>query len=263
MPFFLIVMNAFEIFILYISCGAPFGVHFFFQNRHKSTFLTALLKSFLTVVVWIPYALRVLNANITKNKSVSKFDAADESDSALREKLDRIEKQMQQILVASRAAVSVFEFREVFERYSGLTLARRSDEIGENEREVFKIINHKSAELGAKCLHRRNRLRLDLHQKLASRDFLQLLAKFSFFEAEKLRASALEFATLLDDGETRRAIENLFAESSQIRQDSAVKQGEKEVVWNAKEHKPPLAKPISVPLTSRSMIATANLSNKD
>jgi hypothetical protein len=259
-------MNPSEIFILYLSCGAPFGVHFFFQNRHKSSFPTALLKSFLTVVVWIPYALRLLNANITKNKYVSKFDAGEESDAVLRKNLDRIEKQMLQILVESRAGVSVFEFREVIERYSGLTLAAQgeADEIGGNESEVFKITNHKSAELGAKCLHRRNRLRLEFHQRLASRDFLKLLAKFSFFEAEKLRAAALEFATLLKDGETRRAIENLFAESSQINQGYAVKQGEKEVVWNAKEHKPPLAKPISVPLTSsRSMIARAVSSNKD
>jgi hypothetical protein len=255
-------MNASEIFILYLSCGAPFGVYFFFQNRHKSAFPIALLKAFLTVVVWIPYALRLLNANVTKNKSVTRFDALDESDSALREKLDRLERQMLQIFLGSRAEVSVFEFREVLERYSGLTLAMRTDEVGENEREVFKIINHKNTELGAKCLHRRNRLRLELHQRLASRDFLKLLAKFSFFETEKLRLNALEFAKLLDDGETRRAVENLFSAGSQNGTDSAVKQGEK-AVWNSKEHKPPLAKPISVPLTSRSMTATANLSNKD
>jgi hypothetical protein len=257
-------MNAFEIFIIYLSCGAPFGVYFFFQHRQKSTFPIVLLKSFLTVVVWIPYALRILNANVTKKSSVSKFDTLDESDAALRKKLDEIEKRMLQILLDCKREVSVFEFREVVERYSGLTLAGQTDQVGENERGVFEIVNHKNPELGAKCLHRRNRLRLEFHQRLASRDFLQLLAKFSFFEAEKLRRAALEFATLLNDVETRRAIENLFAESPQISQGSAVKQGEREVVWNAKEHKPPLAKPISVPLTSRSMIATAaNLSNKD
>ena len=212
----------------------------------------------------IPYALRLLNANITKKSSVSKFDAVAESDAALGKKLDGIEKQLLEIFLAGRASVSVFELREVLERYSGLTLAaRETDEIGGNESEVFKISNHANAKLGAKCLHRRNRLRLEFHQRLASRDFLKLLAKFSFSEAEKLRRPALEFATLLNDGETRRAIENLFAESSQNRQSSAVKQGEKEVVWNAAQHKPPLAKPISVPITSRSMIATANSSNKD
>jgi hypothetical protein len=264
LPFSSNVMNAFEIFILYLSCGAPFGVYYFFQNRHKSSTSTALLKSFLTVVVWIPYALRILNANVTRKLSDSKFDATGDSDAALGRKLDEIEKRMLRLLVESKAPVSVLEFREVIERYTGLTRARAErDEIGANESEVFKITNHKMPELGAKCLHRRNRLRLEFHQRLASRDFLHLLAKFSFFEAEKLRTAALEFATLLEDGETRRAIEKLFAESSQNRSGSAVKQGEKEVVWNAKEHKPPLATPISVPINSRSMIATANLSNKD
>ena len=257
-------MNAFDIFILYLACGAPFGVYFFFQNRHKSSISRALLKSFLTVVVWIPYALQVLNANVTKKLSGSKFDAAGDSDAALTKKLDEIEKRMLQILLASKTGVSVFEFREVVERYTGLTFARAErDEIGANESEVFKITNHQNIALGAKCLHRRNRLRLEFHQRLASRDFLRMLAKFSFFEAEKLRTAALEFATLLDDGETRRAIEKLFAESSQITIGSAVKQGEKEVVWNANEHKPPLGTPISVPITSRSMIARAVSSNKD
>lgn len=271
-------MNAFEIFILYLSCGAPFGVYFFFQHRKSARRVPVILKSFLTVFVWIPYALRLLNANVTKRLSASKFDAAGETDADfLKKQLDEIEKRMQQILVESRAEVSVFEFREVFERYSGLTLAaRQADEVGENEREVFRIAGHENAALGAKCLHRRNRLRLRFHQSLASRDFLKLLAKFSSFKAEKLRAAALEFVTLLDDGETRRAIENLFAAGSsssspQNIQDSTVKQGEKEevaAVWNAKEHKPPPlgnSSQISVPLTgSRSMMAaTTNLSGKD
>ncbi len=266
------VMNAFEIFILYLSCGAPFGVYFFFQHRKNSRRAPLILKSFLTVFVWIPYALRLLNANVTKKLSVPKSSATSEPDSGfLRKRLDEIEKRMLQILVGSRAEVSVFEFREVFQRYAGLTLAAMqraaADEVGENERAVFKIANHANAELGAKCLHRRNRLRLEFHQRLASRDFLKLLAKFSFFEAQKLRAAALEFVTLLDDGETRRAVENLFAaadNSPQISRDSAVKQGEKEevVVWNATEHKPPLGNSsrISVPLASRkrrSMITAA------
>ncbi|HLM02481.1 MAG TPA: hypothetical protein VK400_15625 [Pyrinomonadaceae bacterium] len=206
-----------------------------------------------------------MNANVAKKPAASKFDAFDNSDAdgaALRKKLDEIEKRMLQILSAGKDAVSVFELREVIQRYAGLTLAAgQRDEIGENEREVFRIVDHQNAELGAKCLHRRNRLRLGFHQRLASRDFLRMLAKFSFFEAEKLRALALEFATLLDDGETRRAIENLFAatidekESLQINHGSVVNnQGEKEeVVWNAKERKQPLAaattggSPISVP----------------
>lgn len=255
-------MNSFEFFILYLSCGAPFGVYFFFQNRHRAGFMVALMKSFLTVVVWIPYALKLLNANITKNSSVSKFAASDESDAVLIRKLDDIQKRMLQILLESRTDVSVFELREVIERYAGLTLAGQTNEVGENESEVFKITNHKNAELGAKCLHRRNRLRLELHQRLASRDFLKLLSKFSDFEAEKLCPTALEFITLLNDVETRRAVENLFATGSQIDDGFTVKQGEN-VVWKSEEHKPPLAKPISVSLTNRAMTATANLRSKD
>jgi hypothetical protein len=252
-------MNPIEIFILYLACGAPFGVYFYFQNRNSRA---AVLKAFLTVVVWIPYALRLLNANVTKKISVSKFDALEESDSALRQKLDELQKRLTRILPESRTGVSVFEFREVVERYAGLTLARQTDEPGANESELFKITNHQNTPLGTKCLHRRNRLRLEFHQRLASRDFLKLLSKLSVFEAEKLRANALEFVTLLNDGETRRAVENLFAESSQIARDFVVIQGEK-AVWNSKEHKPPRVKPISVPLTSRAMTATTNLRKPD
>lgn len=255
-------MNPVDLFILYLACGAPFGVYFFFQNREKSPAAAILLKSFLTVVVWIPYALQLLNANITKKITVSKFDAADESDSALKKKLDEIQRRLMRIFLKSRADISVFEFREVVERYSGLTLAAQTDEVGDSESEVFKITNHKNTRLAAKCLHRRNRLRLEFHQRLASRDFLKLLSKLSGFEAEKLRLTALEFATLLNDGETRRALENLFAAGSQIDHDFVVIQGEK-VVWNSKERKPPLAKPISIPLTSRAMTATTSLRSKD
>jgi hypothetical protein len=265
LPFFLSVMNSLEIFIIYLSCGAPFGVYFFLQNRNRMKPFEAYLKSFLTVIVWIPYAFRLLNTNITKKLTAVDFDKSADSDSRLKERIDEVQKRLARIFTQADASFPIFEFREVTERYAALTLAGQIDDAGGDESELLRIANHQNIELGAKCITRRNRMRLELHQNLARKDFLKMLAKFAPFETEKLRAVALEFVTLLNDGETLQAVENLFAEVSQTDHGFAVRQREK-VVWKAREHKPSPAKTISAPLTQQrraALSATIKSCSKD
>lgn len=236
-------MNLLEIFIVYLACGAPFGVYFFFQNRRYSKTFSLILKSFLTVIVWIPYAFQLLNANITKKINTKKksglfFENADSTVSELEKKLEEKTKQMQQNLPKDKSFdVSVFEFREVVERFAGLTLALKNSNENEFESELLEIAKHKNATLGTKCLQRRNRSRLEFHQTQASNDFLKLLENFSTTASEKFRIAAFEFAKLLDDGETLERVQTLFAKPLQTEKDfTVIKQGEK-AVWSSREER--------------------------
>jgi hypothetical protein len=243
------VMNLSEFIIIYLACGAPFGVHYFLQNRRETDFNTIVLKSFLTVFVWIPYALQLFHSRITKELINKDFEKNFAADAARRNKLDEIQKNIWQIASKNNCAVSLFEFREIFERYVGLTLAMKETVAETFENELFTVAKHPDKNLGAKCLHRRNRSRLDFHQTLASRDFLKLLSRLRTDDSEKLRLSAIEFVKILDDAETLRAVEKLFAGAVQRKQTHIVQETEKEV-WNTDRHKPLPAKSISINLPS-------------
>lgn len=274
-------MSALEIFIVYLSCGAPFGVHFYFQNRGRQRPAIVFLKSFLTVVVWIPYAVRLLNANITKKIFINNFDKKQDSDSRRLERLDEIEKRLVRIFTQAGAGLSVFEIREVVERYAGLSLALNKEEnyaaaadgvggdndSGESESEFLIASNHQNVRLGTKCLLRRNRLRLEFHQTLARNDFLKLMSAFPPAEMKKLSPTVGEFVTLLNDAEGFEAIENLCARASQIEQDRSVTKTETAAVWKFREHKPLTEKIISAHLTPHrkpeTLTATANSSSRD
>jgi hypothetical protein len=263
-------MNALEIFIVYLSCGAPFGVHFYFQNRSRGTRGDVFLKSFLTVVVWIPYALRLLHANITKKLFVNNFDGKRNSDSRRAPALAEAERRLIRYCSENCIGLSVFEIREIVERYAGLTLAvKQFSETDEGESELLKVANHENVRLGTKCLSRRNRLRLEFHQTLARGDFLKLLAnEFSSEEIKKISPLALEFVTLLSDEAGARAIENLCAEALQIQTDLTVRQGEKTAVWKSfRERKPQPGKIISARIrrshSPKPLTATISSRSKD
>jgi hypothetical protein len=242
-------MNLLEIFIIYLSAGAPFGVHFFFQNRYRSVPSIILLKSFLTVFVWIPYALRLLNAYITENIFTAlAFARVDGLVSTKRKKLDQAQKRLLRILTLAGTDISLFEIREVLERYAGLTIARQNFP-EDAEPELLKSVNHQNLRIGGKCFQRRNRFRLEKHQILASKDFLNLLRSVSQKEKKKLRPAALYFVKLLDDTETFRAVEKLFDATQQTKKGFAVKSREIEV-WKSTEHKQPPARQISLPISS-------------
>ncbi len=160
--------------------------------------------------------------------------------------------------------MSIFEFREIFERYVGLTAAvqKAGEEPTLAEENLLQIGASEHDELSAICLHRRNRKRLFNHQTEARRDFLELLAKLSSFypDREKLVVLAIECAKLVNDSEAQIALENLLNDKISGAEDIAVKNLEKEL-WSRETLPPPSAKQISYHL--RKMPATVNLSGKD
>ncbi len=230
---FLILMNVTDFFIIYLSCGAPFGVYFFLQKRNQSNRRKLYLKSLLTLFVWIPYAFQLLSDFATKKSQKEKL--------AAEEKLLDFQKQIAQCLIDSGASGKLFEFREILERYAGLTLACNSarNEPSAAEREIFRIALQCNIEAGANCLHRRNRLRLEFHQTLARKDFLQAVAKLRLAasDSEKLKYSANGFVEILQDAEAQNNLAEIFDESLQSRDNFNVPDSGKEEC-NLIKHKP-------------------------
>lgn len=243
-------MNTVDLIIIYLTCGAPFGVYYFYQQRD---FSNKLRRSVLVTLFWFPFAFKLLHSFVTKKFPKTKFDEKSLTDS--------FEKKFAQILLEENVDVLLFDFRETFERYIGLTKAV-STEANAAEAEIFQITNHGNKKLATKLLNRRNRSRLITHQILARRDFLRLIEKIysGVFKQEKVRTLTVDFVKLIKDEEALAELHRIFQNPTQSASESPVNDMESEV-WNPIEPKQ-LPTPRK-PLNFRTMSATAITSKPD
>ncbi|HEY8560808.1 MAG TPA: hypothetical protein VIL74_10575 [Pyrinomonadaceae bacterium] len=256
-------MNLRDIFIIYLACGAPFAVAYFLQNRNRAAAKFLWLKTLFRFVFWVPFAVqKVVRTGLLTNLYHHAFALAPETDANEAREIDEIRRFFERKLPSR--AFSIYELRETFERYVGLSLEVRSDasEIAPSENEIYRITNHANKKLAAVCLNRRNRKRLSFHQNLARRDFFEILGKFvdRSESARDIFERAARLAVLVGDAEAERAIAELAAESTQIADRISVKNTGKEI-WMPDQHKPLSDSTISTNL--QVLTATANLSNKD
>jgi hypothetical protein len=241
-------MNLYDFLIIYFACGAPVGVYYFLQNRHRSDRQKLLLKTFLAFAVWMPFLWKHFRDRFKNNFGGGRF-----SDAKLEEKIRGARARLEKSLAETNPNLSIYEIREVFDRYASLTLSSQIDDADHQSaskaRELFQIAGHNNSELAAICLERRNRKELIFHHTLARADFLDLLVG-----NEKL-AAAIEFVSLLNDAQAKEAIEKM-----QTVEEPFVKNTEKQS-WNSETHKPAFTKTRLTRL--KALTATTSLRNKD
>lgn len=259
------MMTIFDLLIIYLAGGAPFGVYYFLHYRRRSISKHIWFKTILTFLFWIPFAYRLLRNGKIKRKLFNlRFDVGNDSDSEMDKKLFSIGQQIEKIFLEVRYPISIYEVREVFERYSGLTLAHKNPNDTNNQHvaELFRIANRENVKLGAICLERRNQTRLKFHQTQAREDFLKLLAKLVAKNAqvEKLELLSVQFVKTLEDETAITEIKKLFKNVLQTDKKLPVKDSEKDL-WKVAIHKPQPAKQLSISLPN--LRARTNSFSKD
>ena len=208
--------------------------------------------------MWLPFAVRLLLNKVSTDQSHYLETKKEKS-------LYSIQKQIEAISLEMNLPISIYELREIFERYVGLTLVN-ADKNGAKtklNKDFFQISDHADAGLAARCYERRNRKRLSFHHTLARQDFLNLIGKMSSsgVKQAELGDLAVEFAAVLNDSELRVALEAIFAENSQTAHQFPVTNLEKDL-WKPEIHKPlPVINPISTRL--QTMTAVTNSHSKD
>ncbi len=264
---YLNAMNILDFFILYLACGAPLGVYYFFENREQKNSNQFRLKTFFTFLFWIPFACRLLlEKNLRRSSPIMRQETfADEQTEA---KISFYRNQFEIFLPASSVKISVFEFREIFDRYVGLSLALNSGKhttvFTEEEKDFYQIAEHKNAELAFICLNRRNLRRLSFHQTSARQDFFQILNRLleTVPNKKKLGESAIEFVKLFDDLEALAALEKIPACLAQNDLNFAVKRLEKHL-WKPELRKPLPASQTTFQLQTITAATATNSSSKD
>ncbi|HEY0426203.1 MAG TPA: hypothetical protein VGC76_00225 [Pyrinomonadaceae bacterium] len=260
-------MNLYDFLIIYLACGAPFGVYYFLQNRKMHEFEYLRLKSILNFLFWLPSAVRLLRKNgDLQNFFRNNFGGERSLDAKTEKNICLAQKRLEKIFLESRAKLSIYEFREIINRYVGLTVTsqfeHKTAQTARTKNDLFQISGHKNNSLAAVCLERRNRKRLLFHQRQARVDFLKVLAELfdSGSDRENLETAAIEFATLLNDAEALGALEKLFKREAQTGETANVKNAETEI-WKTEARKPLLVTPNSTRL--KALTAAMNLRAKD
>ncbi len=254
-------MNSSDFLIIYLTCGAPFGVFYFLQNRKEQNNIRLWLKTFFTFIFWLPFGFRLL-----ENKARKKFyggKKAFSNSDKIETEIFPFQNHFEEILRKSDLQISIFEFREVIERYVGLTLAKYngSTKATETEKDFFRIANGGNAEIGAVCLNRRNLKRLTFHQIQARQDFLQLIGRLVIFasDKEKFAEAAADFFRVLEDAEAQSAFENVLTDNLRNKKNFVVTRSEN-FLWNTPTLEPPV-KPATLRL--QTLTRTANSSARD
>lgn len=258
-------MTLFDLLIIYSACGAPFGVYYFLHYRKRSVSKQIWFKTILTFLFWIPFAYKLLrNGKIKRKLFHLRFNVGNDSEPEMDKRLFSIGQQIEKLFLEIRYPISIYEVREVFERYSGLILAYKNPNRANNQfaTEFFRIAGRENVKLGAICVERRNQKRLEFHQTQAREDFLKLLGNLATKTAQikKLEFLTIQFVKTLKDETTIREIKKLFSSALQTDKNLPVNALEKDL-WKAAIHKPQTAKQLSITLPN--LKATTNSYSKD
>jgi hypothetical protein len=255
-------MNSFDFLIIYLTIGAPLSVFYFLQNRKEQNEIRLWTKTILTFVFWMPFAFRLLMQNNRKMNFFAEGNASFLKSDKAEIEIFLFQKRLEKMLQESDLQISIFEFREVIERYVGLTLAK-SQENGKTsaaKKEIFQIESGRNVEIGTICLNRRNLKRLTFHQIQARRDFFQIINQLSEFAAdrENFIDSVISFFRLINDVDAQ--IGEVIFEKAPDEKNFASNHSEK-FLWNTETHNSPPVKSKTIQL--QSLHATANSSAKD
>lgn len=221
--------------IIYLAIGSPIAVYHFLRSGKDPSFSTLALAIPL-LFLWPIYTIWLIRLPNTSGR-FRKVYSPDYAglDARTSKRVDAIRVGMEEILNTRLPGRSPFDFREVFERYVGLSSMGPLNPV--DARTPFAGLTSSARadeELNAICLNRRNERHLEFHQIRARNDFMMLVETISEqgFPDGKFFGLATELASLIAD---REMIEYLAVINEQSRPRSIVTDLENEV-WTSKAH---------------------------
>jgi hypothetical protein len=149
-----------DLLIIYFSCGAPFAVYRITRSSVPLSVKTITI-SFVSLFGWPIIAVLL----------VFKSQTREEYASVRRVALDKIRALIEaELFIDNRSTSSIFTFREIYSRFTGLSEAAV---LGSSmPAELLKVCDHPTTAVAGAILTRRNRERLQRHKTAARAEFL-------------------------------------------------------------------------------------------
>ena len=205
-----------DIFIVYLTFGAPLAVYKYLQNRSMSR-RRRTLYSLSTFIFWIPAAVQIVYLYFSNAYSVDGFVSKQVLD-ARENRIAEIGESLRMELMGFPGAAGMHDVRETIDRYIGLTGAARN--IGRSilvGAELFGAAGRRQHDLAQRCLMRRNLRRLEQHHTQARRDLVNLLEEVSErFDASDAVGTAIELGRQLEDGDIVKDLRDLKVQRGEV-----------------------------------------------
>ena len=171
-------------------------MHFFFAATRKLNLYFAV--QIVLVAVFWPVAAFLLVQKVQRQRVIgTKIGQID-----IERRLDSFRVEIERSAFPDGTAASVFEFRELFARYTGLARAANTKHSAASGNELFKLAAHGQADLASICLERKVRNRLLTHADAAREEFVSFIAAASINADRRLLSLASAMAESLDDQQT-------------------------------------------------------------
>jgi len=177
--------------IIYFACGSPIGVYRITRAAHlRSPRQAASVGAYF--ILWPIFAPAILRRSLLVREA------------NIEQALSIIRSAIEKIAFVGSQTIPVFEFREIFARYTGLTLALNAGGAPNFSADLFKVSKHGNLALATACLNRRNRQRLSFHQMQARREFVDMVARMarSHTRGTEIVELGLQLTHLLNDQHT-------------------------------------------------------------
>ncbi|MBX7055789.1 MAG: hypothetical protein K1X36_12610 [Pyrinomonadaceae bacterium] len=165
-------MNFSESLIIYLACGAPFGVEYLQRRTDRSVFATAF-GVVIRFLLWPISAGRMLFRLLARSSELL-LDPSETTD----QRLAAIRSKLEAIIHAEHGPPRVFEFRDTFLRYTGLARSG-SAEPGRGVAEIFEVTRHGDVSLATTCLNRKNARKLGRHRDRARDEFANIISSIA------------------------------------------------------------------------------------
>jgi len=196
-------MNVTDLIIIYLACGSPFGVYQI-TKRQPARSGVEWLKIVLSFLLWPVYLADLLIGRI--------FNSRERADEDRRYRIEEIRLDIEHLAFSGEPISLLFEFREVFSRFTGLSDAVNAPN-ARSTKEIFAVTDHDNKLLGSRCLDRRNAKRLAFHRALARNEFVDLLSRLTIDVLVRIDLATLgtELAEHLQDPDLKADLTSLLA----------------------------------------------------
>jgi len=163
--------------IIYLACGAPFGVYR--ASSGDSTWMRVVL----SVLIWPVFAIRLATSKGRQRAT------------NIQDLLLSTRKSIETAAFVASSPEAVFDFREIFDRYTGLALAAQ-ESAAPAVAGLFELTGHPSRPLAESCMVRSQKARLGRHVNAARAEFASTLGPG---RSDELNCVVQILADLLDD----------------------------------------------------------------
>ncbi len=191
-------MTIIEIVIIYLALGTPLGVYKFASLTDKFTGLS-LLRTTFAYFAWPAAAPRLAYRIAVANNDEQTFT----------QKLEHIRGRIESLAFAEAKSAEIFEFREIFYRYTGLTEAGSSIVGTDHITNLGDIGFIADPAIAARCAARRNQATITAYQTIASDDMISLVRSIKHRDPE-IAGQALDLAVMLNDTTTAEQLHELL-----------------------------------------------------